>query len=104
MTPRLPVVQDSSGCASQLISHSDEEIFPKLFQKVSPRTAVSSETIHEKCILGGLRGGLGSDNDLLRKKVFFGSLEQIVHRSSNLTFFWLLEISHGRSSFCVVCF
>ena len=69
MTPRLPVVQDSSGCASQLISPSDEEIFPKLFQKVSPRTAVSSETIHEKCILGGLRGGLGSDNDLLRKKI-----------------------------------
>ena len=104
VTPRLPAVQDASGCDSQLVSHSDEDISPKLFQKVCPRTAVSSETIHEKCLIGGLRGGLRTDNDLLKKKFYFGSLEQIVHRSSNLIFLWLLEISHGRSSYCVVCF
>ena len=62
------MVQGVSGCDSQLISHSDEGIFPKLSQKVSPRAAVLSETIHEKCLIGGLRGGLCSDNDVLKKK------------------------------------
>ena len=57
-----------SGCDSQLISHSDEGIFPILSQKVSPRTAMLSETIHEKCFIGGLRSGLCSDNDVLKKK------------------------------------
>lgn len=69
------------SCDSQLISHSVRK-FPPNFQKVCPRTAVSFETIHEKCLIGGLRGGLCSDNDLL-KNVYFGSLGcQFVHRSS----------------------
>lgn len=54
---------------------------------LSPGTGLTSETILESK-LGGLGGGLCSDKCVL-KKLHIGSLEPIVHRSSQLYFQWL---------------
>lgn len=55
------------------------------------------ETILYKCFIGGLRGDLNSDNDVL-KKVHNGS-SKVIHLP-NFTlcdFLWLLEVSHASS-------